>query len=147
MPDEFVTPSINNDYISSSYLTRVTQMLLTPTPGTDKARKCPAVVRACWAPLELTVDHYVKFHYATCYGGLQDMTMNFYLFLSAYFRELWSNFCKFSSCLVFMTQNVQKQTACALACDTHVTQYCYATHMSQTDCIYIYIYIYIYIVA
>ena len=54
MHDEFVTPSINKDYISLSYLTRVTQMLLMPTPGTDKARKCPAVVRACWAPLELT---------------------------------------------------------------------------------------------
>ena len=54
MPDEFVTSSINKDYLTLPYPTRVTQILLMPTPGTDKARKCPAVVRACWAPLELT---------------------------------------------------------------------------------------------
>ena len=54
MPDEFVTPSINKDYLTLPYLTQVTQMLLMPTPGTDKARKCPAVVRAYWALLELT---------------------------------------------------------------------------------------------
>ena len=54
MPDKFVTPSVNNDYLTLPYLTLVTQMLLMPTPGTTKARKFPAVVRACWAPLELT---------------------------------------------------------------------------------------------
>ena len=39
MPDAFVTPSINKDYLTLPYLTLVTQMLLMPTPGTDKARK------------------------------------------------------------------------------------------------------------
>ena len=52
MPDEFVTPSIKK--ITLPYLTLVTQMLLMPTPGTDKVGKRHAVVRVSWAPLELT---------------------------------------------------------------------------------------------
>ena len=39
---------------------RAAQNLQMPTPGTDKAGKCPAVARGCWAQLELTdalLDH------------------------------------------------------------------------------------------
>ena len=54
-----------------------------PTPVTDKARKsqvphsCPGVMGAAELTDTSLRDHYVKFPYATVYGGRKAMTTSF----------------------------------------------------------------------
>ena len=107
--------------------------------------KCPTVVRGWWAQLNWLIHHCET----TTWNFLMPRFMEdvkpwrrvFFVFRSACFRELWSNFSKFHYCFcdVKWTKTNCMCTSMWQECDVVLLCHTYVTYMSQIDCIY-YIY-------